>query len=336
MLTDRAGSGLLGRDAPKASHRARRGPRAVAGPGGHRRRARSGAHVRGLRRPLERRRTGAARRGRAAVRGALRGLLTGDADRRVPARERAPGLRRVIVTWEPWRPVPARGGRRRAVPPAAGLSATATSPRRPGRLHRRLRAQPRRLPRHRRPALRARDERHWYPWSHDPIGVPLGVAPRRAPVPRGRRGQRALRLGANPSLYEPARTWRAGLRAIGRAAGTSARRLDDDRLRRQPSDYTVRPVRAAAARAPPLLPQALVLTETSTASPARAARVAARPAPDAAAACVGPLRCWSQHRSRGAQQIPGTGALDWDVRERSRGVGRAGRASGATGGAEGS
>ena len=65
------------------------------------------ARVRHLCRPLARRRVGGARRRRPAVRRALRGVLPrDDVDAFLREAERQ-GLRRVLVSWEPWYPCPA-------------------------------------------------------------------------------------------------------------------------------------------------------------------------------------------------------------------------------------
>ena len=182
-------------------------PRALRSVGADRRSDRprrdAEARVRRLRRPVARRRVDRQGRSGAAVRRPVRGVLARRDGRRVPPRVRAPGpppRARHVGALE------ARAGgarRRRGVPRAARLPQPRHRGRRPGRVHPGVRAQPGDVPRPRRPALRARDERHLVPVVARPGRLPARVAADRPAVPVGGRGQRPLRLVPEPQPLPP-------------------------------------------------------------------------------------------------------------------------------------
>ena len=161
------------------------------------------------------------------------------------------GLARVLVSWEPWRPVPDELGVAEQFRAAARLPQRRHRRRRAGRLHRALRAQPRDVPRARRPPLRARDERHLVPVVARPGRVPARLAPRRpARPPPGARNVRFV-WSVNPSLYlvaPPLAAQRAvywpGRRFVDAVGSTM---INFGGVKR----YPVAALRAAPARAPP-------------------------------------------------------------------------------------
>ncbi len=224
------------------------------------------------------------------------------------------GLRRVMVTWEPWRPVPAEAGVVEQFRPQPGYRNRDIAA---GVQDAYLTGFARSLAGFRGTVdLRYAHEMNgtWYPWSHDPIGY------RRAwrHVVRVFRAAGAANVrfvwSPNPSLYLPARTWRRsvrvywpGRRYVGAVGSTM---IDFGGSKR----YTVARFRPRLLALRRMYRKPVLLTEVSTAYRGR----------------VGWLRdlrrmlrrmrwirsvAWFQHRSRGAQQIPGAGRLDWDVRD---------------------
>ena len=224
--------------------------------GGDRRSERRSREARRLRRPLARRRLDRQGRSGPAVRGSVRGVLARHDGRRVPPRVRAPGpppRARHVGALE------ARAGRprrRRGVPRAARLPQPRHRGRRAGRVHPGVRPQPRDVPRPRRPALRARDERHVVPVVARPGRLPARVAADRPAVPVGGRGQRPLRLVPEPQPLPPLPDLAAQRpRLLARPPLRGRRGVDDDQLRRREA-VRREALRAPAAHAAPALPQA--------------------------------------------------------------------------------
>ena len=144
------------------------------------------------------------------------------------AESRRQGIRRMLVSWEPWTPVPAAYGLASAVAVAAWLPQHRHRARRAGPLHRALRTQPRALPRDRLAAVRARDERLLVSVEPRRARVPVGVATDRAAVRRRGRTQRAVRVvGEREPLRAEGSCGCTRHAGTGRGAGTwtrSARR----------------------------------------------------------------------------------------------------------------
>ncbi len=222
------------------------------------------------------------------------------------------GIRRVLVAWEPWTPVP------------SALGVAAQSHQQPG--YRNLDvargAQDRYILRFARELARFRGtvylryahemNGYWYPWSDDPQAYRW--AWRRIVRLFAAAGARNVRFvwSVNANLYEPARTWRATLRRYWPGdryvdlVGTTM--IDFGGAK----DY---PVAAFAPRLRALrrdFGKPVVLAETN---------VEAR----GAAHWLGDLRAllrrspwiravfWSQLPSRGKVQQAGVGIVDWDV-----------------------
>ncbi len=224
------------------------------------------------------------------------------------------GLRRVMITWEPWRPVPAERGvteQFRAQPGYTNREIAA------GAQDAYVSAFARSLAGFRgRVDLRYAHEMNgtWYPWSRDPIGY------RRAwrHVVRVFRAADASNVrfvfSPNPSLYLRMRTWRRSVRVYwpGRrwvdAVGSTM--IDFGGVKR----YAVKRFEPRLVALRELYRKPVHLTEVSTAHAGRMRWLRD---------LRGMLRrlrwiravAWFQHRSRGQQQIPGSGRLDWDVRE---------------------
>jgi hypothetical protein len=226
------------------------------------------------------------------------------------------GLRRVLVTWEPWRPVPDELGVAEQFRPqpgyrnadiAAGAQDTYID-----RFARSLATFRGRV------EIRYAHEMNgtWYPWSHDP------VAYRRAwqHVVRLVRAQaRNVRFvwSVNPSLFVPARVWRRSVRVYwpGRrfvdAVGTTM--INFGGVKRYPVARFAPRLRALRQ----MYHKPVHLTEVSTARHGRVAwlrslRRLVRHTPWIRTVA------WFQHRSRGQAQIEGAGRLDWDVRRDPR------------------
>jgi mannan endo-1,4-beta-mannosidase len=223
------------------------------------------------------------------------------------------GIRRLLVSWEPWAPVPS----------ALGVAAQARQ--QPGMRNIDIArgAQDRYIIRFARTLarfpgtvyLRFAHEMngYWYPWSHDPAAYRWAwhrvVRLFRAV------GARNVRFvwSVNPNLYESARAWRAALRRYwpGRrfvdVVGATAINFGGSK------DYEV-------ARFAPRLRELhrryrrpLFLAETNTAAAGAALWLRALRGMLAGMPWVRGV-FWSQLPSRGKVQQRGTGALDWDVR----------------------
>jgi hypothetical protein len=222
------------------------------------------------------------------------------------------GLHRVLVSWEPWKPVPAELGVVEQFRPQPGyrnrdIAAGAQDPY--------MLAFARSLATFQgRVDLRYAHEMNgtWYPWSHDP------VAYRRAwrHIVRLFRSAGASNVrfvwSPNPSLYVPFRAWRRSVRVYwpGRryvgAVGSTMINFGGDK--RYPVKRFVPRLRALHR----LYHKPVLLTEVSTARRGRlgwlrSLRRVLRRTPWIRSVA------WYQRPSRGQVQIEGSGRLDWDV-----------------------
>jgi len=230
------------------------------------------------------------------------------------AREsRRRGIRRLMLSWEPWTPVPSALGVRAQARPQPGYRNVDIAR---GMQDRYVLGVARELARFDGTVyLRYAHEMngYWYPWSRDARAYVW--AWRRVVRLFATAGTRNVRFvwSANPNLYEPERRWRAelrrywpGRRYVDFVAGTM---IDFGGAK----DY---PVRRFAPRLRALrrdYRKPVLLAETNTER-------------RGAAAWLGELRAllarspwirgvfWSQLPSRGQAQQAGTGVVDWDVR----------------------
>jgi hypothetical protein len=225
------------------------------------------------------------------------------------------GYRRVLVSWEPWTPVPSALGVAAQARPQRGLRnidiARGAQDRYIVRFARSLARFPGTVD------LRFAHEMngYWYPWSHDPAAYRW--AWRRVVRLFRAVGARNVRFvwSVNPNLYEPARSWRTALQRYwpGRRfvdlVGATVINFGGSK------DYEVRRFAPRLRELHRRFGKPIVLAETNTAA-------------DGAALWLRSLRrmldgmpwirgvFWSQLPSRGkAQQGVSTGALDWDVRQ---------------------
>ena len=221
-------------------------------------------------------------------------------------------LRHVLVSWEPWRPVPAELGVTEQFRPQPGYTnleiARGVQDEYILRFARSLATFQGRVD------LRYAHEMNgtWYPWSHDPIAY------RRA----WRRVVRLFRsAGAgnvrfvwsvNPSLYLPLKRWRRSVRVYwpGRryvdAVGSTMINFGGQK------HYSVSRFVPRLRALRRLYHKPIVLTEVSTAHRGRIRwlrnlRRVLRRNPWIRSVA------WFQRQSRGQVQIPGSGRLDWDV-----------------------
>jgi hypothetical protein len=223
------------------------------------------------------------------------------------------GLRRVLVTWEPWRPVPPELGiteQFRAQPGYRNgdIAAGAQDPYLV-RFAESLASFRGRVD------LRYAHEMNgtWYPWSHDPIAY------RRAwrHVVRVFRsvGARNVRFvwSPNPSLYVPFRTWLPSVRVYwpGRryvdAVGSTMINFGGEKR------YAVERFAARLRALRALYRKPVMLTEVNTVYGGRLRWLRELRRMLRRLRWIRSL-AWFQHRSRGAVQIERTGRLDWDVR----------------------
>ena len=230
------------------------------------------------------------------------------------AESRRKGIRRLLVSWEPWTPVPSALGVRAQARPQPGYRNIDIAR---GMQDRYITRFARELARFDGTVyLRYAHEMngYWYPWSHDARAYRW--AWRRIVRLFRVAGARNVRFvwSANPNLYEPARVWRTTLRRYwpGSAyvdfVGTTM--IDFGGVK----DY---PVAKFAPRLRALrrdYGKPIILAETNTAE-------------RGATAWLGQLRVllrrmpwirgvyWSQLPSRGKVQQSGTGVLDWDVQQ---------------------
>jgi hypothetical protein len=222
------------------------------------------------------------------------------------------GLRRVFVSWEPWRPVPAELGVVEQFRPQPGYTnreiARGAQDAYMTRFAKSLATFPGRVD------LRYAHEMNgtWYPWSHDPIEY------RRAwrHMVRLFRSAGAANVrfvwSPNPSLYVPFDTW---LRSV-RVYWPGSRYVDA--VGSTTINFGGRKRYTAARFAPRLRAlwrlyhKPVMLTEVNTVFGDRVRwlkemRRMLRGMPWVRSFA------WFQHTSRGQTQIPGSGELDWDV-----------------------
>jgi Glycosyl hydrolase family 26 len=223
------------------------------------------------------------------------------------------GLRRVLVSWEPWRPVPPQLGIRRQFRPQPGYRNRDIA--RGAQDAYILRFALSLATFRGRVDLRYAHEMNgtWYPWSHDP------VAYRRAwrHIVRlfRRAGVRNVRFvwSPNPSLFLPFRPWLRSVRVYwpGRryvdAVGSTMINFGGEKR------YAVRRFRPRLRALHRRFRKPVMLTEVNTRYGGRVRwlrdlrRLLRRTRWIRSVA-------WFQHRSRGAVQIRRAGRLDWDVR----------------------
>jgi hypothetical protein len=224
------------------------------------------------------------------------------------------GLRRVLVTWEPWRPVPAELGVREQFREQPGYRNRDIAA---GAQDAYILAFARSLSTFQgRVDLRYAHEMNgtWYPWSHDP------VAYRRA-------WQRIVRLfrsaGAsnvrfvwspNPSLFLPQKTWRRSVRVYwpGRryvdAVGSTMINFGGTK------QYAVKRFVPRLRALRRLYRKPLMLTEVSTARRGRLRWLSSLRRMLHRTRWIRSV-AWYQRSSRGQVQIEGTGRLDWDIQK---------------------
>jgi mannan endo-1,4-beta-mannosidase len=224
------------------------------------------------------------------------------------------GIRRVLVSWEPWKPVPASFGTALQALPQPGYTnldiARGAQDRYILRFARSLAAFPGVV------YLRFAHEMngYWYPWSHGPRAYVF--AWRRIVRIFGVAGARNVRFvwSVNPNLYEGQRDWRAGLRRYW----PGSRYVDD--VGSTMIDFggvKAYPVRRFVPRLRWLrrtFHKPVVLTETNTAYAGRMRWLA-----DLRRMLAGMpwirVVAWSQLPSRGKAHQTGTGILDWNVED---------------------
>jgi mannan endo-1,4-beta-mannosidase len=228
------------------------------------------------------------------------------------AQARHIGIRRLLISWEPWKPVPAAWGTALQARPQPGYT----------NLEIARGAQDRYILRFARSLARFRGvvylrfahemNGYWYPWSRGP----------RAYVYAWRRivrifdvaGARNVRFvwSVNPNLYESERTWQHGIRPYwpGRryvdAIGSTM--IDFGGVKSYPVDRFEPRLRALRAT----FHKPVVLTEVNTAYAGRVRWLADFRRMLAAMPWINAV-AWSQLPSRGKVHQTGTGVVDWDV-----------------------
>jgi hypothetical protein len=228
------------------------------------------------------------------------------------ARVSRDGIRQVLISWEPWEPVPARMGITLQFLSQPGFRnadvAAGAQDRYLRRFARSLRAFDGVV------WLRYAHEMNgiWYPWSHGPrayvrawrhvVGVVRGIAPKARFV-----------WSANPSLYEPTRAWRARLRRYWPGArwvdAVGSTVIDFGGRKSYPVARFVPRLRALRA----MYRKPVMIAEANTDLTGRVGwlrdfRAMLRGMPWITAVA------WSQLPSRGTAQMRGlAGQLDWDV-----------------------
>ena len=224
------------------------------------------------------------------------------------------GYRRMLVSWEPWAPVPSALGVQAQAAPQQGLRNLDIARGAQARYNVSFARSLARFPVTEYLRYAHEMNGYWYPWSRD--AAAYRWAWRRVVRLFRTVGASNVKFvwSANTNLYEPARTWRAGLRRYwpGRRyvdlVGATAINFGGSK------EY---PVRRFAPRLRELhsrYGRPLVLTETNTEAAGAALwlhdlrRMLAR---------MPFVRgvFWSQLPSRGKAQQSGTGTLDWDVRD---------------------
>jgi mannan endo-1,4-beta-mannosidase len=227
------------------------------------------------------------------------------------------GLRHVLVSWEPWRPVPDELGVTEQFRPQPGYRnpdiAAGAQDAYIARFARSLATFQGRVD------VRYAHEMNgtWYPWSHDP------VAYRRAwrHVVRLVRSQGAGNVrfvwSVNPSLYLPFKRWRRSVRVYwpGRrfvdAVGSTMINFGGSK------HYRVAHFAPRLRALHRLYGKPVYLTEVNTAKAGRVRWLRSLGKLLRRARWIRSL-AWFQHHSRGQTQIPGAGRLDWDVQSDPR------------------
>jgi mannan endo-1,4-beta-mannosidase len=224
------------------------------------------------------------------------------------------GVRRILVSWEPWTPVPSALGVAAQAQPQRGMRnidiARGLQDRYIIRFARSLARFPGTV------YLRFAHEMngYWYPWSRDPVAYRW--AWRRVVRLFRSVGARNVRFvwSVNLNLYESARRWRAGLRPYwpGRRfvdlVGTTVINFGGSK------DYSVPRFAPRLAELHRRFAKRVVLAETNTAEGGAALWLRALRHMLAGMPWVRGVY-WSQLPSRGKVQQHGTGTLDWDVRQ---------------------
>jgi hypothetical protein len=222
------------------------------------------------------------------------------------------GLRRVLVSWEPWRPVPAELGVAEQFREQPGYTNRDIAA---GVQDEYILAFARSLATFQgRVDLRYAHEMNgtWYPWSHDPVAYRR--AWRHLVHLFRSAGTKNVRFvwSVNPSLYLPSKTWRRSVRVYwpGRryvdAVGSTM--INFGGGKQYSVNHFVPRLRALRR----LYRKPMMLTEVSTAHRGRlrwlrSLRRMLRRTPWIRSVA------WFQRQSRGQVQIKGSGRLDWDV-----------------------
>jgi mannan endo-1,4-beta-mannosidase len=222
------------------------------------------------------------------------------------------GIHQVMVSWEPWAPVPAAFGTAQQAAPQVGLRNLDIAR---GAQDRYILRFARSLARFRGTVyLRYAHEMngYWYPWSRNPQAYVW--AWRRLVRIFDVAGARNVRFvwSVNPNLYEGQRTWRRDLQAYWPgsryvdAVGTTM--IDFGGVK----SYPVRRFAPRLRWLHDTFRKPVVLTETNTAFAARVGWLADLRSMLASMPWI-PVVAWSQLPSRGKTHQRGTGIVDWDV-----------------------
>jgi Glycosyl hydrolase family 26 len=222
------------------------------------------------------------------------------------------GLRHVLISWEPWKPVPAELGVRAQFREQPGYRNRDIAA---GVQDAYILAFARSLATFRgRVDLRYAHEMNgtWYPWSHDPVAY--RSAWRHVVRLFRSAGAHNVRFvwSANPSLFLSFRKWQRSVRVYwpGRsyvdAVGSTMINFGGDK------EYAVRRFEPRLHELRRLYRKPVVLTEVSTAYRGRVRWLASLRRMLRRTPWVRSV-AWFQHTSRGQVQIPGSGRLDWDV-----------------------
>jgi hypothetical protein len=223
------------------------------------------------------------------------------------------GIHRMLVSWEPWAPVPASWGTALQARPQPGYRnidiARGAQDRYILRFARALARFPGIV------YLRYAHEMngYWYPWGHDPQAYVY--AWRRIVRIFGVAKARNVRFvwSVNANLYDRASTWKRGLRAYWPG------RRYVDAIGSTMIDFGGRKAYPVARFAPRLrwlhrtYRRPVVLTEVNVAYADRVRWLADLRRMLAAMPWI-PVVAWSQLPSRGHAHQTGTGLLDWDAR----------------------
>jgi hypothetical protein len=223
------------------------------------------------------------------------------------------GVRRLLVSWEPWAPVPAAWGTALQARPQPGYSNLDIARGAQDRYMLRFARSLARFPGVVDVRFGHEMNGYWYPWSR---GARAYVyAWRRMVRIFDAAGARNVRFvwSVNPNLYESARAWRRGLRAYWPGSryvdAVGSTMIDFGGVKTYPVARFVPRLRWLHRT----FAKPLVLTEVNTQYAGRVAwlrdlraMLATMPWIEAVA--------WSQLPSRGKVHQVGTGVVDWDVR----------------------